>query len=93
MSTDFTGTNFNYYIDKKTGETKEIPSKIKKQLILHLKNNINTSIKLLKDFLIKNEINSYKIFKKEFHRIQEFVDTQTKNQANSLRKLFDHFEG
>ena len=93
MSTDFSGTNFNYYIDKSTGETKELPSKIKKQLISHLKENIRTSVKDLKDFLIKNKIFSQEKFQDEIHKIQKYVDSLVKIHANSIKSLFKDLEG
>ncbi len=93
MSTDFTGTNFNYYIDKSTGETKELPSKTKEQLISHLKENIRTSVKELKDFLIKNKIFSQEIFQEEIQKIQKYVDSLVKKQANSIKSLFKELEG
>lgn len=92
MSTDYKGTNFDYYIDKSTGKTIELPSKIKSKLIAYLKENIEGSVKSLKEFLIKNEIESYERYQNNSLKIQMFVEALVKKQANSIQNLYNELE-
>ncbi|MHA1756170.1 MAG: hypothetical protein ACTSVV_05320 [Promethearchaeota archaeon] len=92
MSTDFIDDSFNYYRDKKTGEILELNKEAKDNIINSIKELSNQSLNQLREFFIKNQIDSNEKYQKNYDKIENFVNSLVESQKKQIQELIENLE-